>query len=61
MAARNVTAEVKGTKLTLSIDLSQEHGDSASGKTTIIGSSGSNLEVAPGVYANVNIYKRKEK
>jgi len=60
MAARNITHSVKGDKLILEIDMSKDLGPSASGKTILIGSSGSALEVAPGVYANVNIYKRKE-
>jgi len=43
---QNVTAKVKGNILTLEIDLSQTHGPSASGKTTIIGTTQGNQVLA---------------
>ena len=42
---RNVTAEIKGTKLVLTVDLSKEYGYSKSGKTIQVGSTLGNQPV----------------
>jgi hypothetical protein len=55
----NVETKVTGKILTITIDISQDHGPSSSGKTTIVGSTNGNQEVAPGVYLGVNCYKKK--
>ena len=57
MSMKNVQAEVKGKKLILTIDLTEDFGPSASGKTVIIGTTGGNKEVAEGVFAGVNVYR----
>jgi len=56
----NVKTSVKGNILTIEIDLSQEHGPSKSGKTTIIASTGGNV-VVPGtdVTLGLNAYKKR--
>jgi hypothetical protein len=53
----NVTVAVEGSKLILTIDLSQPGSVSASGKTTVIASTRGNAQVAPGVYCGLNVYK----
>lgn len=58
----NVKTTVKDKKLIIEIDLSEDHGPSASGKTTIVASSHGYTPVG-GEYANVslsvNVIKRK--
>jgi hypothetical protein len=56
---KNIKATIKGSILTIEIDLSKELGPSASGKTVLIASSGGNKPV-PGredVYIGLNAYK----
>jgi len=55
----NIVVTVEGDKLTLVIDLSAPTTPSASGKTLVIASSRGNQEVAPGIFAGVNVYKKK--
>jgi hypothetical protein len=56
---RNVKMEVKGSILTVTIDLSQTFRRSKSGKTTIVASTDGNVQVAPGsdVKIGINAYK----
>ena len=56
----NVTATVKGNKLILEVDLTQTHGKSSSGKTTIVGTSGGNqaVEGHAGIFFGLNVYKK---
>lgn len=42
---QNVSAEVKGTKLIIEVDLTQDLGPSNSGKTNIVGSTEGNASV----------------
>jgi hypothetical protein len=55
---RNVSLEVKGAILTITVDLSKDFGRSKSGKTTIIASTDGNISI-PNSEAKVglNIYK----
>lgn len=55
---KNIKTEVKGTTLTITIDLSKTQGPSKSGKTIIIATSGGNQEIEPGVFMGVNVYKK---
>ena len=58
---QNVTMNVKGNKLTIEVDLSKEFGKSASGKTTIIATTGGNQPVPgtdTGAIVGLNIYKK---
>jgi len=55
---KNIEIEVKGSIMTVTIDLSKQFGRSASGKTTIIATTAGNVEVAPGVNLGVNCYKK---
>ena len=58
MATKNVKMEVKGTKLIIEVDLTKDNGLSGSGKNTIIGTTGGNVEVKDGIMAGINIYKK---
>lgn len=58
---QNINATVKGSILTLTVDLSKDLGQSKSGKTTLIGTSGGNQAIqGPDgmVYIGVNVYKK---
>lgn len=57
----NMTMKVKGSILTIEVDLSQENGASASGKSIVIATTGGNQDVpgAEGVKIGLNIYKKK--
>lgn len=57
--AHNIDMKVVGDKLTITVDLSKSYGISASGKSTIIASTGGNIAV-PGreeVKVGINIYR----
>lgn len=60
----NISYEVKDNKLTITVDLKKENGDSKSGKTVIIGTTKGNVKfVGPGdseMIMGVNVYKYKE-
>lgn len=53
---KNIDYTVEGNKLTLVIDLTKELGQSKSGKTMMVASTGGNAAVA-GVKVGLNIYK----
>lgn len=56
----NIKVEVKGNILTLTVDLTKEFGQSKSGKTTIIASSGGNAPVPDkhGIQFGLNVFKK---
>lgn len=62
---QNIKTEVKGTILTITVDLAKTFGDSASGKTTIIASTQGNQPIAYGTnkqaVIGLNVYAKKEK
>jgi ABC-type Fe3+/spermidine/putrescine transport system ATPase subunit len=55
---KNVEVKVEGNKAVITIDLNKELGRSGSGKTTIIGTTGGNQEIKPGVFLGVNCYRK---
>ena len=59
---KNVSMRVNGTKLTIEVDLSKSFGESKSGKSIVIASTGGNVAVAgdSGAKIGLNIYKDKE-
>ncbi len=59
---KNVKASVKGSILTLTIDLSEKGEASASGKSIVIASTKGNVELkdAPGVNVGVNVYSKNK-
>ena len=61
--AKNVEWTVVRNKLTITVDLTKDFGDSASGKTTIIGTTNGAVDIEghEGVKLGVNVYKNKKK
>jgi hypothetical protein len=59
----NITASVSGNILTLTIDLAQTFGPSASGKSITVASTGGNKECPghPDIRVGVNVYKAAKK
>ena len=59
---KNISMVVKGTKLTIEIDLSKRFGKSASGKTDIIATTAGNIEIdgQPGCKIGINAYFKPE-
>ena len=57
----NIKGTVEGSILTLRIDLSERHGKSASGKTTIVATSAGNKQVdgGGGVVLGINAYVKE--
>lgn len=55
---RNVELNVKGDTLTITIDLSKELGPSASGKSTLIASTGGAVTVEGGARVNLSVYRK---
>ena len=57
--ATNIETRIDGNKLIIEVDLSQEHGQTTTGKSTKIASSNGGMSV-PGcedVKVNLNVYK----
>ena len=56
---KNISLEVKGTKLIIEVDLSKKQGPSKSGKTTVIGTTEGNIVLEDGkTYVGVNVYTK---
>lgn len=55
---KNIEGTLDGNILTLKIDLSKRLGDSKSGKTTIVATSGGNQPVGMGVILGINAYTK---
>lgn len=53
----NVKMEVKGSTLTITVDLSKEGKTSGSGKNRLIASTGGNVVVKDNIKMGLNIYK----
>lgn len=60
--AKNVEMSLKGSILTVTVDLSKSFGPSASGKTIIIASTEGNVDVpgAEHVKAGINLYTKRK-
>ena len=56
----NVKTEIRGKILTITVDLSKEHGQSKSGKSTIIATTGGNVKLGEdgGIAFGLNVYKK---
>lgn len=56
---KNCTMDVKGTVLTITVDLAKDQGKSKSGKSTVIGTSEGNVSIPghPEVKLGLNVYK----
>lgn len=55
----NVKVEKKGNFLVLTVDLSTKVGDSKSGKSVVIATTGGNVDVGDGIMVGLNVYKKK--
>ena len=57
---KNVNMTIEDGVLTIRVDLSEEHGMSASGKSKIIASTGGNVQVpgGDGAVIGLNVYRR---
>lgn len=56
---KNVDMKVDGKKLTITIDLSADHGKSKSGKSTVVATTEGNLSVPnfPDIKLGLNVYR----
>jgi len=57
---KNIKVTVDGETMTITVDLTKEHGVSASGKSVIVATTEGNQAVDnhPGMYVGVNVYKK---
>jgi len=55
---KNISYAIDGNNLVLTIDMSQDFGDSKSGKTTIVASTEGNKQIGD-VRVGINVYKYK--
>ena len=58
---KNISMQVKGSKLTIEIDLNNVQGKSKSGKSDLIATTGRPVEVdgQPGIRLGLNVFKLK--
>lgn len=58
---KNISMEVKGDILTVKIDLSKDYGESASGKSITVATTGGNVDVPEtDVKIGINAYKKNK-
>lgn len=59
---KNIDIKVKGNIATITVELNQDHGPSASGKTTLVASTQGNMAI-PGtdVVLGLNAYRKRAK
>ena len=55
---KNVALDINGDILTITVDLSKELGPSASGKSTLIASTGGAVTVDGGARVNLSVYRK---
>ena len=55
---KNVALDINGDTLTITVDLSKELGPSASGKSTLIASTGAAVTVEGGARVNLSVYRK---
>jgi ABC-type multidrug transport system fused ATPase/permease subunit len=58
MSGKNVDVKMEKGKMVITIDTTKEVGPSASGKTTVIGTTGGAIDV-DGMMVNLTVYKKK--
>jgi hypothetical protein len=59
MEEKNVDMKVEKGVLVIRVDLSKDFGPSASGKTTIVGTTGGGVDTGGGVKVNLTVYRKK--
>jgi len=57
----NVAFKVEEGKLVVTVDLGVPGQPSSSGKTTLLASTRGNVQVNPGVYLGLNVYRKQGK
>jgi len=58
---KNVVMKLVGSKLTIDIDLAKNFGESKSGKSIVVATTGGNVSLSDGVHKiGLNVYKDKE-
>jgi hypothetical protein len=57
---KGVTGTIEGKILTLTVDMSQEHGDSKSGKTTVIATTAGTARIGNGIMLGLNVNRSKK-
>jgi hypothetical protein len=55
---KNVQVELKDSKLTITVDTTKTIGPSKSGKSINIATTGGNIEVTPGLFMGLNVYRK---
>jgi len=58
VVGQNVSYEVNGKTLTITVDLSAQGQISRSGKSSLIASTRGNAQVTQGIYLGLNIYRK---
>ena len=57
MGGENIEVEVKGSKLTIKVDLSKDLGESKSGKSRVIATSSGAIKLDDGTRINMTVYR----
>ncbi len=58
---KNIAMKIVGTKLTIDVDLSKNFGESKSGKSIVIATTGGNVVASDGITKiGLNVYRDKE-
>jgi hypothetical protein len=57
-AGKNVKYEVKGNTLTITVDLSQDHGMSSSGKTHVVATTGGIAKIGDDLLLGLNVNRK---
>lgn len=58
-SGKNVQITLQNGILTVVVDCGKDFGESAAGKSVIVGTTGGNIRLANGVTLSVNAYRRK--
>ena len=53
----NIKTSLNGNKLVIEIDVSQSFGNSSTGKSVIVASSQGNVQIEPGLFLGINLYR----
>jgi len=60
MTGKGFTAEIKGKKLMIEVDLDANQGLSGSGKNIIVATTSGNLDLENGMKMGLNVFKKPE-
>lgn len=54
----NVVHKVKDNRLTITVETTQDHGTSRSGRSNIVATTKGEINLGDGLYMNVNVYRK---